>query len=89
MLVSLDDADMDIDFLSLDSGQSAKKIKMRGMGPLSVKLKPKRGKSTKKQKRRLAAKLDKVGGPVIRGALELACSVSKQRASWLTWDGAY
>lgn len=34
-------ADMDTDFLSLDSGKSAK-LKMRSMGPLSVKLKPKR-----------------------------------------------
>ena len=49
------------DFVPLKQPAAAgKKQQLRGLGMQPVKLKPKRGRSTKKQKRRQAAKLDKV-----------------------------
>jgi hypothetical protein len=53
---------MDAEYLSLAKPPAAagKKPQQRSLGLQPVKLKPKRGRSTRKQKRRLAAKLDKV-----------------------------
>ena len=64
------------DFVPLKEPAAAgrKRQQQRGLSMQPVKLKPKRGRSTKKQKRRQAAKLDKVSPNSISALLACPCN---------------